>query len=81
MINAVDYYVGDFGKYQVIPHFLMSTSTVLLIDEATWNVSYLRKITKKDLPANGDYEAKMLVTELTLEARNERGNGKIADLS
>lgn len=80
IINAVDYYEGAFGKYTVVASYLMRTRTVLLIDEKTWNVSYLRKIEKKNLPANGDFEAKMLVTELTLEALNERGNGKIADV-
>jgi hypothetical protein len=81
VMNTVDYYQGDFGKYAIVPDFLMSQSTILLIDEATWNVSYLRKITKKDLPEAADRQSKMLIAELTLESRNERGNGKIADLS
>ncbi|CDZ29428.1 Putative phage major head protein [Neorhizobium galegae bv. officinalis] len=80
IVNAVDYYEGDFGKYIVKPNFIMRTRTVLLLDETTWAASYLTKFTKKDLPAGGLYEAKMIHAELTLEARDETGNGKIADV-
>lgn len=80
IINTVEAYTGAFGRYVVKTNFLMRTSTVLLLDEATWAVAYLTKFTKKDLPSNGLYERKMIHTELTLEARDETGNGKIADV-
>ncbi|KQO79440.1 DUF5309 family protein [Rhizobium sp. Leaf262] len=80
IINTVDRYTGAFGSYVVKTNFIMRTSTVLLLDENTWAVAYLTKYTKKDLPSNGLYESKMIHAELTLEARDETGNGKIADV-
>lgn len=80
IINSVDYYEGDFGRYVVKPNYIMRTRTVLLLDENTWAAAYLQKFTKTDLARTGLTENKMIHAELTLEARDESGNGKIADV-
>ena len=77
---GVDYYVSDFGKHQIIPHHFMSATTVIAFDPSLWAVATLRPLKKVDLAKTGDSDKKMLVTELTLECRNEAGNGKIADV-
>lgn len=78
--KGVDYYVSDFGRHQIIPHHWISTSTVMAFDPSLWAVATLRSMKKVDLAKTGDSDKKMLITELTLECRNEAGNGKIADV-
>lgn len=78
--SGVDYYVSDFGRHQIIPHHFMSTSTVIAFDPSLWAVATLRSLKQIDLAKTGDSDKKMLVTELTLECKNEAGNGKIADV-
>ncbi|GAA5666877.1 hypothetical protein Brsp07_05394 [Brucella sp. NBRC 14130] len=80
IFNVVDTYVGDFGTYSVIPHYLMSTTTVLGIDPSKFVVSYLDKWTKYDHGKTGDSDKKTLVAELTLKALDERSHFKIADV-
>lgn len=79
--QGVDYYVSDFGKHQIIPHQFMSATTVIAFDPSLWAVATLRPLKKIDLAKTGDSDKKMLVTELTLECKNEAGNGKIADVN
>ena len=79
--QGVDYYVSDFGKHQIIPHQFMSTTTVIAYDPSLWAVATLRSLKKVDLAKTGDSDKKMLVTELTLESKNEAGNGKLADVN
>lgn len=79
--QGVDYYVSDFGKHQIIPHHFMSTTTVIAFDASLWNLATLRSMKKVDLAKTGDSDKKMLITEITLECTNEKGNGKIADVS
>lgn len=59
----------------------MSTSTVIAYDPDLWAVATLRKYEKQALGKTGDSEKFLLVTETTLEAKNEAGNAKIADLN
>ncbi|SCX19663.1 SU10 major capsid protein [Agrobacterium rosae] len=79
--GAVDTYVSDFGTHSVIPHHFMPKTTVLAIDPSLWSVATLRKITKTELPKTKDSVEYSLLTELTLVSKNERGNGKIADVT
>lgn len=79
--QAVATYVSDFGTVTILPHRFMSTTTVIAYDPALWNQAVLRGIEKKELGKTGDSERYMLVTEVTLECLNEKGNAKIADLN
>lgn len=79
--QAVATYVSDFGQVTILPHRFMSTTTVIAYDPALWNQAVLRGIEKKELGKTGDSERFMLVTEVTLECLNEKGNAKIADLN
>ncbi|PDS75439.1 DUF5309 family protein [Rhizobium sp. L43] len=78
--GAVDYYVGNFGKQQIIPHRWMSTTTVLALDVSLWNVAVLRAMKANDIAKLGDSDRKQLIEEYTLECLNEKGNAKIADV-
>jgi hypothetical protein len=78
--QGVDYYVSDFGKHQIIPHHFMSATTVIAFDPSLWAVATVRGIRKVDIAKTGDSDKKQIITDLTLECRNEAGNGKIADV-
>ncbi|KWV45674.1 head protein [Rhizobium altiplani] len=78
--QGVDYYVSDFGKHQIIPHHFMSSTTVIAFDPSLWAVATVRGVRKVDIAKTGDSDKKMIITDLTLECRNEAGNGKIADV-
>lgn len=91
LINAVDVYEADAAKLvKLFPHRHVTVSgdygttatpgfDVLALKEDTWAVAYFRKPFTKDLAETGDFTAKELITELTLEARQQGANvyGKV----
>ncbi|XUY25851.1 SU10 major capsid protein [Agrobacterium sp. rho-8.1] len=79
--GSVDVVVSNFGTHMIIPHHFMSKTTVIAFDPSLWSVATLRKMTKTELPKTKDSIEYSLLTELTLVAKNERGNGKIADVT
>ncbi|OCJ61203.1 hypothetical protein A6U96_14025 [Agrobacterium tumefaciens] len=79
--QGVDIYVSDFGRYDIIPsHFAKSTS-VLLIDPNLWASAPLRALEKIELGITGDSKKYQIVSETTLECRNEAGNAAINDVT
>jgi hypothetical protein len=78
---GVDYYVSDFGRHKIIPHHFMRQTTVIAFDKTLWALATLRGIKKNELAKTGDSTKYQLVTEVTLESRNEAGNGKLADVT
>lgn len=81
IMGAADVYVSDFGPVTFIPHAYALTRDVLLIDPEKVAMTTLRAWKKKTLAVTGDNEKFQVVGEYTLECRNERGIGVIADLS
>jgi hypothetical protein len=78
---GIDVYDGDFGRYDILPHRYMSTTTVIAFDESLWNQAVLRGIKKSELGKTGDAKKFQLVAEVTLECLNEAGNAKVADVT
>ncbi len=81
IVGAADVYVSDFGNLTLIPHPYGLTRDCLLIDPKYWAVATLRATKAEDLAKTGDSQEFQIVGEVTLECRNEKGNGVIADLS
>lgn len=81
IIGAADVYVSDFGEHRIVPNRFSRDQTVLLLDMDYWAVAQLRGMTKEKLSKTGDSEKWHLVTELTLESRNEAASSKIADVN
>jgi hypothetical protein len=79
IVNNVKLYECDFGIVKVILSRYVSPTTVLLIDPTLWSVATLRKYQKTELGIKGDSTQYQLLTEVTLECKNEAGNGKLAD--
>ena len=80
LFAGVDIYDYDFGTLKIIPNRFQRSRSAFIINTDLWAVDFLRPVKIEDLAKTGDAEKKMLITELTLECRNEAGSGIIADL-
>lgn len=78
---AVDIYKSDFGDLTVYPSRFSRTRDCLIIDPSMWAVAYLRPLFSQELAKTGDSKRKQLIVEWTLEARNEKSSGLVADLT
>lgn len=88
LVNAVDVYQSDVAKnvklfahrHVTISGDYGTTATpgfdVISVQEDTWATAFYRKPFKKELAVTGDYEATEIITELTLEALNEKANAQ-----
>lgn len=80
LVRPVMVYESDGGIHRIFAHKDVRNSagtvTFLGIKEDKFRVAYLRRPTKIDLPANGDYKAGMIVGEATLEFLAERTSVK-----
>lgn len=80
IIGGADVYVSDFGEHVVVASHFSRDQTVLILDMDYWAVAMLRGMQKEKLAKTGDSEKWHLVTELTLESRNEAASAKITDV-
>lgn len=78
---AIDVYESDFGVHKVVPNRFSRDRDLHLLMADMWAVSYLRPIKALDLARTGDAEKGLLLAEYTLECRNEKGSGVVADLT
>lgn len=79
LFASVDVYESDFGALKIIPNRFQRSRDVWIINQDLWSIAFLRPVKIEDLAKTGDAEKKMIITELTLEARNEAGSGIVAD--
>lgn len=80
IVGAADIYVHDFGEVRIVPSRFCRDQTVQILDMDYWAVAMLRGMMKEKLAKTGDSDKWHLVTELTLESRNEAASAKIADV-
>lgn len=78
---AIDVYVSDFGEVKLIPNRFMRARDALVLQKDMWAVASLRGIERVDLAKTGDTDRVQIITEYTLESRNEKASGIIADLT
>ena len=81
IIGAADVYVSDFGELKVVPSRFSRDRTISIIQKDMWAVAYLRPFKVWELAKTGDSEKRLLLTEYTLESRNEASSAKVADLN
>ena len=81
IIGAADIYVSDFGELKVVPSRFSRDRTISIIQKDMWAVAYLRPFKVWELAKTGDSEKRLLLTEYTLESRNEASSAKVADLN
>jgi len=81
VIGAVDRYVSDFGTLSAVASRYLRGREIAVVDPSLWRVLWLRKWKKEELAKTGDARKFHVVGEVTLESRNEAGNGIVADLT
>lgn len=83
IVAAVDVYESDFGTLKFVPNRFQRSRTVHVLEMNKWAIAYLngRKFKKENLAKTGDSTKAHILSEWTLEARNEAASGVIADLS
>jgi hypothetical protein len=88
LVNSINVYESDAaGTVKILAHRMVTRSgdygttatpgfDVLLLQDDTWKVAILQGREPKtvDLAVTGDYVAKEIITELTLESRAEKAN-------
>lgn len=79
--TAIDIYKSDFGQLAIKFSPFSRSRSALVVDTSLWKLSTLRSFEQNPLAKTGDTERTQIITEWTLEASNEKGNGIIADLT
>ena len=79
--GAADMYMSDFGMLAFIPLAYGLTRDALILDNDYLGISTLRAVTEEKLAKTGDNEKRHIIMEKTLEVRNERALGVVADLT
>lgn len=81
LVAAISMYVSDFGEHRIVPNRFQRDRTLFVLDPALWAVSYLRSFRQRELAITGDSDKRLVLVEYSLEAKNERGSGVVADLT
>ena len=78
--ERIDVIETDFGTLKIVVDRWMANGKAYIIDPSLWKTAYLRPFKTLDLPKTGDTTKKVIVGELTIEARAEQANAAIIDL-
>jgi hypothetical protein len=81
IVASVDAYESDFGKLKVVANRFQRSRDCLVLQMDMWGVSYLRKFVESKLAKTGDSEKFQILSEYTLESRNEKASGGVFDLT
>ncbi len=83
IVATVDVYEGDFGVQKVVPNRFMRARDVLVLQMDLWAKGSLpgRNMVSVPLAKTGDSDRKQVLTEWTIEARNQQGSGGVFDLT
>ena len=81
IISSVDIYESDYNKLKIVPDRFSRARDVIVYQKSMWAVAFLRNMQPLDIARIGDAERKQIITEYTLEARNEKSSGLVADLT
>ena len=77
--TAIDIYVSDFGSLAVVPNRHQVQSSALVLEMDKWCLSTLANFQETPLAKNGDSDRVQLLSEYTLESKNEKASGAVYD--
>jgi hypothetical protein len=80
IIGGADIYVSDVGEHRVVPSRFNDAEFVQVLDMDQWALAQLRGMTKERLAKTGDAETYHLLTEVTLESRQQLASGLIVGI-
>jgi hypothetical protein len=81
ILGAASIYISDFGDLKVVPNRVQRDRTAFVLDPEYWAVAYLRSFDRFALGKTGDGVTNVILSEYTLENRNQAASGVIADLT
>ena len=83
IVAAVDAYELDFGVLKVVPNRFSRQRDVLAFQMDLWAVAYVngRRMVSVPIAQTGDSVKRMILSEYTLESRNEKASALVTDLT
>lgn len=83
IVATVDAYESDFGTLKVVPNRFQRARDAWVLQMDMWAVAYLpgRRMVSIPLAVTGDSRRRQILSEYTLESRNEKASGLVADLT
>ena len=83
IIASVNVYDSDFGMLDVYPSYFCRTRDCLVLQMDMWGLAHGkgRKMVSIPLAVTGDSKRRQMLSEYTLEARNEKASGGVFDLT
>ena len=81
LVTAIKIYVSDFGELQVQTNRFQRSRSALVLDMDMWAMATLREFTQTPLAKTGDSDRVQILSEYTLESRNEAASGGVFDLT
>lgn len=78
---SIDVYDSDFGELQIMPNRFIDPKYCFVLQMDMFAVAYLRQFQLHNLAKTGDSERRQLLTEYTLEVRNQKSSGAVYDLT
>ena len=79
--TAIDIYVSDFGSIKVIPNRFQVQSSMLVLEMDMWAMASIVDFEETPLAKTGDSDRVQILSEYTLESRNEKASAIVADLT
>lgn len=81
LTTSIDVYDYDFGVVRFEPSRHVAARDAIVIRSDMWAWAELRPLREETLAKTGDSEKYHMVAEATMECRNEKANGIVADLT
>lgn len=81
LFAAIDVYVSDFGQIEVVPDRFSRSRDCLLLDPEYLAIAELRPMQTIEPAKVSDADPRVILTELTLEVRNEKAHAGVYDLT
>ena len=79
VVNYMDMYMTPWGTVKWVMSRENRARDVFVLQDDMWCVATLRSTRNEPLAKTGDSERRQLVTELTLESKNEKASGAVYD--
>lgn len=83
LVTSVDVYESDWGRHKIVANRFSRDRDLHMLDTGMWALATLtgRETKTYDLAKTGDATKALILTEYTLEARNQAASGIVADLT
>ena len=82
IVSGADVYVSDFGQLEIVPHYLMAGSDMVLgLNTEYIDMAYLRGFMSTPLAKTGDSERAQTLVDVTLQLTSEVAQFKIDNLT